>query len=398
MDNSPFFIVKKRTTTDDIITPKKKNARSKIKETSQTETSNQDTLENKHRQIIKNITTKISRKDIINEEIEEINKTLDNDLPLSDKLLLLEKKDKLELESDLIDQNYNTMDYYDNTGDLLSAYYRKRNTDDTAQKGSKSIFDYLNMSSNEEIFIKKDDPPQQTDKIKLYEKYCYRLGTINLVEDINKRIKICLSCSIEKILDTGESAYICPVCGDSETIILDENKQVKDYSPYKRLNHFREWLNQFQAKQSPNIPEEDFIEIVKLLNKKKITDLSTLKPKYVKDNILKKLEYNQYYEHCVYIIYKLNNLPPPKITKDMEKLFISMFFQIQTPWELYKPPLRKNFISYPYILYKFCELLELDHLLQFFSLHKDSDKIMETDETWEKICKYLQWEFISSFK
>ena len=67
MDNSPFFIVKKRTTTDDIITPKKKNARSKAKENTQAESSNQDTLENKHRQIIKNITTKNSRKDIINE-------------------------------------------------------------------------------------------------------------------------------------------------------------------------------------------------------------------------------------------------------------------------------------------------------------------------------------------
>lgn len=398
MDNSPFFIVKKRTE-DDIISLKKKNARSKIKENAQPETSNQDTLENKHRQIIKNITTKLSRKDEINCEIEEINNMLENNVSLSDKLLLLEKKDKLDLEYDIINQNYDMMDYYDNTGDILSAYYKKRDTDDSAQKGSKSIFDFLNMSpNNEEIFIKKNDEPQQTDKIKLYEQFCYRLGTINLVEDINKRIKICQLCSIEKILDTGESAYVCPLCGDSETIILDEDKQVKDYSPYKRLNHFREWLNQFQAKQSPNIPEEVFIEIVRLLNKKKIMDLSTLKPKYMKDNILKKLNYNQYYEHCVYIIYKLNNLPPPKITKDMEKLFISMFFKIQTPWELYKPPGRKNFISYPYILYKFCELLELDHLLQFFSLHKDSDKIMETDDTWEKICKHLQWEFIPSFK
>ena len=398
MDNSPFFIVKKRTE-DDIISLKKKNTRSKIKENAQPETSNQDTLENKHRQIIKNITTKISRKDEINTEIEKINTMLENNVSLSDKLLLLEKKDKLDLEYDIINQNYDMMDYYDNTGDILSAYYKKRDIDDSAQKGSKSIFDFLNMSSsNEEIFIKKIDELQQTDKIKLYEQFCYRLGTINLVEDINKRIKICQTCSIEKILDTGESAYICPLCGDSETIILDEDKQVKDYSPYKRLNHFREWLNQFQAKQSPNIPEEVFIEIVRLLNKKKIMDLSTLKPKFMKDNILKKLNYNQYYEHCVYIIYKLNNLPPPKITKDMEKLFISMFFKIQTPWELYKPPGRKNFISYPYILYKFCELLELDHLLQFFSLHKDSDKIMETDDTWERICKHLQWEFIPSFK
>ena len=115
-------------------------------------------------------------------------------------------------------------------------------------------------------------------------------------------------------------------------------------------------------------------------------------------NILKKLKYNIYYEHIAYIINKLNNLPPPKITRDMEKLFISMFYNIQDPWELYKQPERKNFLSYSYVLHKFCELLELDHLLDHFPLHKDPNKIMENDQIWEKICKYLNWEYISSFK
>jgi len=82
----------------------------------------------------------------------------------------------------------------------------------------------------------------------------------------------------------------------------------------------------------------------------------------------------------------------------MEKVFISMFINIQDPWELYKQNGRKNFLSYSYVLHKFCELLELDHLLDCFPLHKDLDKIMENDQIWEKICKYLNWEYISSFK
>ena len=178
---------------------------------------------------------------------------------------------------------------------------------------------------------------------------------------------------------------------------MDEDRQIKDYSPYRRLNHFREWLNQFQAKQSPDIPEQVFIDIVRELNKNRITDLGILNKKNMKA-ILKKLGYNIYYEHVAYIINKLNNLPPPKITRDMEKLFISMFFQIQDPWEQYKQADRKNFLSYSYVLNKFCELLELDHLLDCFPLHKDPDKIMENDQIWEKICKQLNWEYISSFK
>ena len=49
-------------------------------------------------------------------------------------------------------------------------------------------------------------------------------------------------------------------------------------------------------------------------------------------------------------------------------------------------------------LHKFCELLELDHLLDCFTLHKDPNKLMENDDIWKKICQYLNWEFISSFK
>ena len=95
---------------------------------------------------------------------------------------------------------------------------------------------------------------------------------------------------------------------------------------------------------------------------------------------------------------KLNNLEPPKITKDMEKIFISMFLKIQEPWEEFKKPERKNFLSYSFILYKFCELLELDHLLKYFSLHKDTNKIIEDDQIWKKICAKIHWQYLPTFK
>jgi predicted RNA-binding Zn-ribbon protein involved in translation (DUF1610 family) len=276
------------------------------------------------------------------------------------------------------------MDYYDKVGDLINEYYSNRDNLELPRKETKSILDFL-----------ENKKPVQP-KVTLFEKYCQRINGIRIyLDDGSNRIKYCLECNIEKILDMTESAYICPCCGDSETIIIDEDRQIKDYSPYKRLNHFREWLNQFQAKQSPDIPEQVFIDILKELNKNRIVDLSTLNKKNMKI-ILKKLGYNIYYEHIAYIINKLNNLPPPKITKDMEKLFISMFYKIQEPWEIYKNSERKNFLSYSYVLFKFCELLELDHLLECFTLHKDMKKTMENDIIWDKICKYLNWESHSS--
>jgi len=378
---------------------------SKYKENKQSNVKESNTLDNKHRIMVKYFSQMRNDKDDISQQIININQEINSmderrdSFTLEDikhRASLLDKKDLLEQQIKSISNNYDEMDYYDNAGDLISDYYEMRDTKEVNVKESKNILEFLFTKKEKTIINQNENKP--VNRANLFEKYCQRVDGIRINhDDGSNRIKYCVECKIEKILDMTESAYICPCCGDSEMIILDEDRQIKDYSPYRKVNHFREWLNQFQAKQSPDIPENVFIDIVKELNKRRITDLSILDKKKMK-GILKKLEYNIYYEHVAYIINKLNNLPPPKITRDMEKLFISMFFKIQDPWEMYKHPDRKNFLSYSYVLHKFCELLELDHLLECFPLHKDSDKIMENDQLWEKICKHLKWEYISSFK
>jgi hypothetical protein len=377
---------------------------SKYKENKQNSIKESNTLDNKHRMMVRQFNQQRNDKDKIESELKSIDIELANLNNRKDKFTiddinkkasLLDKKDLLETQLNSIETNYNEMDYYDNAGDLITDYYDIRDSKEPVVKETKNILDFL---SNKKEQNNVNSEKKTVNRANLFEKYCRRVDGIRINhDDGSNRIKYCSECNIEKILDTSESAYICPLCGNSEIIILDEDKQIKDYSPYRRLNHFREWLNQFQAKQSPDIPESVFIDIVKELNKNRVTDLATLNKKNMKI-ILKKLKYNVYYEHVAYIINKLNNLPPPKITRDMEKLFISMFYKIQDPWEMYKQPNRKNFLSYSYILNKFCELLELDHLLDCFPLHKDPDKIMENDMIWEKICKHLKWQYISSFK
>jgi hypothetical protein len=365
-----------------------------------------NTLDNKHRIIIKSINNEKNNKEFIENEIKNIDfeisiidKRRDNFTieDIKHRAILLDKKDNLELRYKTIINNYNEMDYYDNTGDLILDYYEMRDTKENNNVEKKNILSFL-CTKKEKQNIFENSTKEKCNRAQLFEKYCQRVEGVRIKhDDGSNRIKYCNECKIEKILDLGESAYICPSCGDSEMIILDEDIQIKDYSPYRRLNHFKEWLNQFQAKQTPDIPEEVFVDILKELNKNRIYDLSSLNKKNMKV-ILKKIKYNIYYEHVSYIINKLNNLPPPKITRDMEKVFISMFVKIQEPWEQFKQSNRKNFLSYSYVLHKFCELLELDHLLEFFSLHKDPEKIMENDLIWEKICKALKWEYISSFK
>jgi hypothetical protein len=357
------------------------------------------TLDKKHKEIVKvfqnsknNSSELYATSCSIQTELDNLNINRDNlsNEDLIKRVDLLNKKEDLENQIIEFENNYNEMDYYDRTGDLILEYYDSRDLLEK-KKESRNILDFL---GNKKIELSE----KENNRAEIFEKYWQRIEGVRIkLDDGTKRIKYCNECNIEKILDYTISAYICTCCGDVEEIILDEDRLIKDYSPYRRLNHFREWLNQFQARQSPDINEDVYKDIINELNKNRIVDFTGLNKKRMKA-ILKKLGYNSYYEHAQYIINKLSNLPPPKITRDMEKIFIKMFIKIETPWLKYKQSDRKNFLSYSYVLYKFCELLELDHLLDCFTLHKAPDKLMENDEIWKKICSDLNWEFISSFK
>jgi len=361
------------------------------------------TLENKHRLKLKefenekdglvNLQNELSN---ISSEIIELDKIREKftNIEQNKRANLLDLKDEIENKLFLLKNNIQEMDYYDKTGDLLVSYYNIKDNDFEASE-SKNILSFL---CKKKIVDEKPKNEKPVNKTELFEKYCQITEGIRVnPDDGSKRLKYCLECKIEKILNLVESSYICPLCGDMEVIIIDEDVQIKDYSPYKRLNRFREWLNAFQAKQSPEIDEQIYRDIINELNRKRITDLSTLDRTKMR-TILKKLKYNNLYEHIHYIINKLSGLPPPKITRDMEKMFIRMFLMIQEPWMKHKPVDRKNFLSYSFVLHKFCELLELDHLLECFPLHKQLDILMENDSIWKKICNDLNWDFISSFK
>ena len=73
-----------------------------------------------------------------------------------------------------------------------------------------------------------------------------------------------------------------------------------------------------------------------------------------------------------------------------------MFKEIQTQCLNNCPEDRKNFLSYSYVLHKFCELLELDELLVYFPLLKSREKLQQQDFIWKKICKDLKWQYIPS--
>ena len=214
--------------------------------------------------------------------------------------------------------------------------------------------------------------------------------------------KPCMGCGnfYTKFLDESLSEEICRTCGRSDYILGDEVgfKEEQEleknivYS-YKRENHFNEWISQFQAKESTNVPDEVLARLRTEFKKQKIKDLTEITHEKVK-GLLKKLNYAKYYEHVPYIATILSGITPPTMPQELEDKLRLMFHAIQAPFEKHKPSNRKNFLSYSFCLYKMVELLGHDEYLPCFPLLKSKEKLYVQDRIWEKICEELRWEFI----
>ena len=347
------------------------------------------TLDKKHKDYLIDIDNKSDNESKIRNKIDVYRKEIDD---FSNKLVLTnkEKDRKIELMEELIiledslnniENNIDEMNYYNKVSDILIDY-QKINTNKNVFTKNINILDLLKKKNNKEDI--------NNNKTNLYNKYC-KFVDGDIIDKTVNRIKICQLCNIEKILDNNISCFVCPQCGDSEIVII--NEEIQDYSPYKRINRFKECINLFQAKENIFIEEEIFISITEELNKLKLKSIKDINYKMIK-SILKKLGHNNLYDHITFIINKITGLPPPTITREIEELFLDMFIQIQEPWELYKEPGRQNFLSYSYVLYKFSELHSLYYLLSCFKLPKSVSVLRKHDRTWKKICDHRKWEYI----
>ena len=240
-------------------------------------------------------------------------------------------------------------------------------------------------------------------KKEIFESY---LAEVEGRHDLDKPIKIstihCKKCNSTKlVMDHKYSENICSECGIIDCILTDEltfkeeqetSEKIISYS-YKRENHFNEWISQFQAQESTTIPPDVIHKLSIEFKKLKIQKLKEITHAKVR-TLLKKLRLNKYYEHVPYIVNSLNGMDPPKMTLHLEERLRMMFKEIQDPFDKHCPDERKNFLSYSYVLYKFCELLSEDKYLQCFPLLKSKEKLYQQDIIWKLICKDLKWEYI----
>ena len=350
------------------------------------------------------------------EYISQFNKDERDNIPELKKNM---NKIKLELENDdlTIEQR---MDITDNIKDISIKIRNLKNKKNLYfLDNSKYIFDYF---ENKKSISNVD--ANIGNKNKILDSF-FKINTNSLVNMENKNNNIFskyLSNIDESFLDINSfvsQSDICKSCFKGELIPLDdegvllcnncftniqyliENEKPSYKEPpkeicfyaYKKINHFKEILAQFQGKETTQIPPE-VIENLKLQIKKERIDMSNL-TYYKTKELLKKLGFNKYYEHINFIKNKMG-ISPPIISQELEETLCNFFMEIQYPYAKHCPDYRVNFLHYYYVLFKLFELLDENKYLHEIPMLKDREKLIEQDTIWKKICKELDWEFITT--
>ena len=353
------------------------------------------TLDGKHTEIIESIKTEqMELLPSLKEQKKEIyNKLKDNEIPLSIEERL-ELKDKLTEIKEQINQIYKReKDYLLDNSHFIFEYFENK----------KKIAECTNKTTILDTFFNKNKDDQKesvSNEKKNIQKYLTNVDDSFL--DINNFVQqtdICRDCNKGEMIPVDhEGILVCNICSKSIPYLVENEKPSYKEPPkevcfyaYKRINHFREILAQFQAKETTQIPDEVIVNINLQIKKERIK-LSQITNKRAKD-ILKKLGYNKYYEHIPFIKDKLG-IKPPIMSAELEDTLCNLFMDVQGPYAKYCPDDRVNFLNYYYTIYKLCELLDQHQFLPYFPMLKDREKRIEQDEIWRNICGELDWEYI----
>ena len=362
------------------------------------------TLDGKHKEIMTDFSK--DEFDVI-PRLQEEKQTLITDLNNTKLSIeqIMEIKDRIkEINESVKEIKARKNNYFlDNSKYIFEYFENKKNIDnkDDNDGGNSSksqmLFNFFKIQKPE-----KDNTGVETRNKNIVQKYLSNIDETFI--DMNSFVRstdICQSCYKGELIPLDdEGVLICNICAVSIPYLIENEKPSYKEPPkevcfyaYKKINHFKEILAQFQGKETTQIPDDVIDQIHQQIKKERI-GLEQL-THYKTKEILKKLGFNKYYEHIAFIKNKLG-IKPPVFSPELEDTLCNLFMEIQSPYAKTCPDYRVNFLNYYYVLYKFCELLGEEQFLTDIPMLKDREKLIEQDETWKKMCIELDWEYIAT--
>jgi hypothetical protein len=358
------------------------------------------TLDNKHKEFLNefardetdNIPNLREEKSVLKKKLENDALTIEQKMDITDRIGEIGENIKLiknKKKEYFLDNSKYIFDYFENKKNISNG-----TSSNCLNNKNKFIEDFfkINNTNRNEININHN----------IVKKYLTNIDDTYI--DINEFVSqnnICQYCFKGELIPIeDEGLLICNLCARNIPYLIENEKPSYKEPPkevcfyaYKRINHFKEILAQFQGKETTQIPIE-VIENIKLQIKKERIEISQINNNKTKE-VLKKLGYNKYYEHIPFIKDKLG-IKPPIMSQELEETLCNLFIELQAPYSKFCPDDRVNFLNYYYTAYKLCELLGETQYLENFPMLKDREKRIEQDAIWKKICFELNWEFIQT--
>ena len=240
--------------------------------------------------------------------------SIEKKLDLHDKLLLIKKNIKMMKQK--------KKEYLLNNSNHIFEYFEAKQNINNGETKKTMIENFFKGTDKKKIIDNKTPSYMQKYLSNIDEKY------LNL-SDYSTQTDICKHCLQGEIIPVEhDGVLICNNCFKTTQYFVDNDRpSYKDppkeicFYAYKRINHFREILAQFQAKETTQIPQE-VLENVKLQIKKERVAVEHLTNTMAKD-ILKKLGYNKYYEHIPFIKDKLG-IKPPVMSQELEVVLCNL--------------------------------------------------------------------------
>lgn len=332
------------------------------------------------------------KKPKLQKEIDELNLKLKDEKQKNKREIINEIK-KLKKEINQI--NKDTKNYLSiNSRYVFDCYEKKKENSENFK-----IIDAF------EILISKNKNKNKITEEKNTNLYNYWKNIKNAKLDINDYVipaDICEVCKMgELISQDDEGLLICNninCCASFNYIDINakpQNKEVVNeivHTAYIRKLHWKNYLMQFEGKQTTNIPDS----VLKLINKR--IDLMRYNRNEMnwKDmqNVLTMLDLNYLIENTNYLLLVTCNVSPPLIDSKLNEILCHLFQEIEVPWMECCPEFRTNFFHKHYVFYQLCVLLNQLQFLPYIPLLKDREKQIKQDLIWKGICGKLGWEYI----
>jgi hypothetical protein len=208
---------------------------------------------------------------------------------------------------------------------------------------------------------------------------------------------MCPKCRVAMRYNQNLQQLVCPGCGhwkrfaDMTSTALAYGEEVEFFKyTYKPVSHLDDTMKFAEAAESYVVPAHDLHLVMKVLRKRRV------KPEDITIPMIRQICVSLEgikMENTVQIYSRLSGRAPRRMTAFMKDQMRILFFLQEVPYRKHCGG-RTNNLSFPFNLYKYCELLGYWEMLETFPLLRGAINLSLHDAILQKVCTELDWEFI----